>query len=185
MTDASVEPIQPQPTDFDRQIDRAMQVDQFLLRRSLRNIEKAAREGKPTDRQREKLTQDLNRSVTMRRRRAATKPSCDFDFDLPILEWRAEIAETIRRHQVVVICGETGSGKSTQLPKICLDIGRGVGGLIGHTQPRRVAARTIAARLAEELKSSIGEHVGFQIRFNDTTKPNTFIKLMTDGILLA
>ncbi|MDP6554438.1 MAG: ATP-dependent RNA helicase HrpA [Pirellulaceae bacterium] len=185
MTDASVEPSQPQPTDFDRQIDRAMQVDQFRLRRSLRNIEKAAREGKPTDRQREKLTQDLNRSVTMRRRRAATKPSCDFDFDLPILEWRAEIAETIRRHQVVVICGETGSGKSTQLPKICLDIGRGVGGLIGHTQPRRVAARTIAARLAEELKSSIGEHVGFQIRFNDTTKPNTFIKLMTDGILLA
>jgi ATP-dependent helicase HrpA len=185
MTDASGEPIQPQSSDFARQIDLAMQVDQFRLRRLLRNIDRASRQGKSTDRQREKLRKDLNRSVAVRERRAATKPRCDFNLDLPILERRAEISETIRQHQVVVICGETGSGKSTQLPKICLDIGRGIGGLIGHTQPRRVAARTIAARLAEELKSSIGEHVGFQIRFHDTTKPTTFIKLMTDGILLA
>lgn len=185
MTDASGEPNHPQPTDLGRQIDEAMQVDQFRLRRSLRNIEQAARRRQPTERQREKLARDLERSVTTRSRRAANRPVLDFHFDLPILARRDEIAEAIRHHQVVVICGETGSGKSTQLPKICLDIGRGVGGLIGHTQPRRVAARTIAARLAEELKSSIGEHVGFQIRFADTTQPQTFIKLMTDGILLA
>ncbi len=185
MTDASGKP-QPSPlADLARQVGHAMQVDQFRLRRSLRNMEQAARQGKPIDRQRAKLARDLERSVATRNRRASARPTLDFDLDLPILARRDEIAAAIRQHQVVVICGETGSGKSTQLPKICLDIGRGVAGLIGHTQPRRVAARTIAARLADELKSSIGEHVGFQIRFSDTTKPHTYIKLMTDGIMLA
>ena len=91
----------------------------------------------------------------------------------------------IAQHPVVIVCGETGSGKSTQLPKICLEIGRGVDGVIGHTQPRRLAARTIAARLAEELRSPLGQDVGFKIRFTDRTRPETYVKLMTDGILLA
>ncbi len=86
---------------------------------------------------------------------------------------------------MVIVAGETGSGKTTQLPKICLELGRGVLGTIGHTQPRRVAARTVAARLAEELAVPIGEQVGFQIRFGDQTSDRTLIKVMTDGILLA
>jgi ATP-dependent helicase HrpA len=105
--------------------------------------------------------------------------------ELPITAMRDEIAEAIRRHPVVVVCGETGSGKSTQLPKICLDLGRGLERMIGHTQPRRIAARSVAARLAEELGSTVGEAVGFKVRFTDATSQSTYVKLMTDGILLA
>lgn len=166
-------------------IDRAMQIDRYRLRRSLRWVQEAARDGKQFEQKLAQLTKDLERSLELRTQREAARPVCNFDLDLPILARREEIADAIREHQVVVVCGETGSGKSTQLPKICLELGRGITGLIGHTQPRRVAARTIAARLAEELNSSIGEHVGFQIRFTDTTNPQTFVKLMTDGIMLA
>jgi len=98
---------------------------------------------------------------------------------------REELAQAISQHQVVIICGETGSGKTTQIPKICLSLGRGVLGAIGHTQPRRVAARSVAARIAHELKSELGGLVGFKVRFNDKVSPDTVIKLMTDGILLA
>ncbi len=185
MTEVSGEPTEISFRDLARQIDQAMQVDRFRLRRQLQNIREAAKKGKPTDRHCRQLAARLETSVQRRRRREANRPALDFDLDLPILARRDEIAAAIRQHQVIVICGETGSGKSTQLPKICLDIGRGVAGLIGHTQPRRVAARTIAARLADELKSSVGEHVGFQIRFTDTTRPDSYIKLMTDGIMLA
>ena len=104
---------------------------------------------------------------------------------LPIATLRDELLATIRDHQVVVVAGETGSGKSTQLPKLCLELGRGVAGLIGHTQPRRVAARTIAERVAEELGTTIGEHVGYTVRFTDKVGPLTLVKVMTDGILLA
>ena len=108
-----------------------------------------------------------------------------FDDALPIAEKRAEIAKLIQDHQVVIVCGETGSGKTTQLPKICLELGRGVHGMIGCTQPRRIAARTLASRLAHELKQT-GQHtVGYKIRFNDKTTEDTFVKVMTDGILLA
>ena len=104
---------------------------------------------------------------------------------LPVSEKRAEIAAAIRQHQVVVVAGETGSGKTTQLPKICLELGYGENKLIGHTQPRRLAARSVASRIAEELNTPLGQGVGYQVRFNDTTSLNTRIKLMTDGILLA
>ena len=104
--------------------------------------------------------------------------------DLPITEHRSELLEIIRANQVVIVAGETGSGKSTQLPKLCLELGRGVEGLIGHTQPRRIAARSIAERVAEELKSSVGNLVGYQVRFTDQVGPDTLIKVMTDGILL-
>jgi ATP-dependent helicase HrpA len=105
--------------------------------------------------------------------------------DLPVVERRHEIARAIAEHQVIVLCGETGSGKTTQLPKICLDAGRGRLGMIGHTQPRRIAARTIALRLAQELQTPLGHAVGYKVRFSDRLSDQTAIKVMTDGILLA
>ena len=109
----------------------------------------------------------------------------EYPAELPVVAKRAELAEAIKKNQVVIVCGETGSGKTTQLPKICLSIGRGVEGMIGHTQPRRVAARSVASRIAHELKSELGGAVGYKIRFNDKVSGDTCIKLMTDGILLA
>jgi ATP-dependent helicase HrpA len=108
-----------------------------------------------------------------------------FPAELPVSQRRGEIAEAILAHQVVIVAGETGSGKTTQLPKICLDIGRGVAGTIGHTQPRRLAARTVADRIAEELGTSLGETVGYKVRFTDRSSDRTQVKVMTDGILLA
>ncbi|WP_126443960.1 ATP-dependent RNA helicase HrpA [Sulfuricystis multivorans] len=117
--------------------------------------------------------------------RRAARPAIGYDESLPVTARRAEIAQAIEKHPVVVICGETGSGKTTQLPKICLDIGRGLTGFIGHTQPRRIAARATASRIAQELKSELGKVVGYKVRFTDRSSPESFIKLMTDGILLA
>jgi ATP-dependent helicase HrpA len=117
------------------------------------------------------------------RRRAV--PARRYPEELPVCQRREEIARAIEANQVVVLCGETGSGKTTQLPKICLDVGRGVRGLIGHTQPRRIAATSVAARVAWELGTGLGEFVGFKIRFGDKTSERTVVKMMTDGILLA
>ena len=120
--------------------------------------------------------------------RAAALPVISFP-DLPVSARREEIAQAIREHQVVIISGETGSGKTTQIPKICLDLGRGIAGMIGHTQPRRIAARSVAERIASELGQKVGkqagEVVGYQVRFTDEVGPTTLVKLMTDGILLA
>ncbi|AWL06456.1 ATP-dependent RNA helicase HrpA [Massilia oculi] len=112
-------------------------------------------------------------------------PPITFPEDLPVSGRRAEIAKAILENQVVIVSGETGSGKTTQLPKICLELGRGGKGLIGHTQPRRIAASSTAKRIAQELGSPLGEHVGFKVRFNDTLQKGASVKLMTDGILLA
>ncbi|MDR1963915.1 MAG: ATP-dependent RNA helicase HrpA, partial [Planctomycetaceae bacterium] len=120
-----------------------------------------------------------------KRRHLAMLLNLQYDEELPIIQRREEIAGKIRENQVIVVCGETGSGKSTQLPKICLEIGRGVNGTIGHTQPRRIAARSIAARIAEELNSPLGQAVGYKVRFDEKISPDSLIKLMTDGILLA
>jgi len=117
--------------------------------------------------------------------RRARLPRPEFQADLPVNEKQEEIAALIRAHPVVIVCGETGSGKTTQLPKICLELGRGAAGLIGHTQPRRLAARAVAARLAQELHTQVGAGVGVKIRFQDRTSPDAWVKLMTDGILLA
>ena len=108
----------------------------------------------------------------------------EYDPRLPITAHRAEIIEALEKHSVVVVCGATGSGKSTQLPKICLEAGRGTKGIIGHTQPRRIAARALAGRIAEELGTPLGAGVGYQVRFTDRSGPQTRVKLMTDGILL-
>ncbi|MFG3004138.1 ATP-dependent RNA helicase HrpA [Streptomyces calvus] len=118
--------------------------------------------------------------------RRARVPSVTYPEQLPVSQKKDAIAEAIRDHQVVIVAGETGSGKTTQIPKICLELGRGVRGMIGHTQPRRIAARTVAERVAEELDTPLGEAVGWKVRFTDQVDPEgTFIKLMTDGILLA
>ncbi|HEX6917187.1 MAG TPA: DEAD/DEAH box helicase, partial [Phycicoccus sp.] len=103
---------------------------------------------------------------------------------LPVVERRADILAAIRDHQVVVIAGETGSGKTTQIPKMCLELGRGTAGQVGHTQPRRIAARSVAERIAEEMEVGLGELVGFQVRFDDRSSDATRVKVMTDGILL-
>jgi ATP-dependent helicase HrpA len=117
--------------------------------------------------------------------RRAALPAISYPETLPVSARRADIAAAIRDHQVVIVAGETGSGKTTQIPKICLELGRGVRGMIGHTQPRRLAARTVAARIAEELHTDIGAAVGWKVRFTDQVGDTTLIKLMTDGILLA
>jgi ATP-dependent helicase HrpA len=117
--------------------------------------------------------------------RRAAMPPISYPPELPVSQRKDEIAQLIRDHQVVIVAGETGSGKTTQIPKICLELGRGVNGQIGHTQPRRLAARTVAERIAEELGSPLGEAVGYQVRFTDVSADDTLIKLMTDGILLT
>ncbi|OSC63504.1 ATP-dependent RNA helicase HrpA [Streptomyces sp. 4F] len=118
--------------------------------------------------------------------RRARVPAVTYPEQLPVSQKKDEIAAAIRDHQVVIVAGETGSGKTTQIPKICVELGRGVRGMIGHTQPRRIAARTVAERVADELDTPLGEAVGWKVRFTDQVNPDaTFIKLMTDGILLA
>ena len=118
-------------------------------------------------------------------RRAARVPRIVYPPELPVSARRDDIAAVMRAHQTIIVCGETGSGKTTQLPKICLEHGRGIRGLIGHTQPRRIAARSVATRIAQELATKLGEIVGYKVRFSDQTRPDAYIKLMTDGILLA
>ena len=132
----------------------------------------------------EQLLAEVEEAERRVARRRDAVPTIRYPEALPVSERKDEILETIRDHQVVIVAGETGSGKSTQLPKICLELGRGVRGVIGHTQPRRLAARTVAERVAEELGGSIGDVVGYTVRFTDRAGDRTLIKLMTDGILL-
>lgn len=131
------------------------------------------------------IREDLIRAIEGYERRKSNVPSVSYPEDLPVSQRRQEIIEAIRENQVVIVCGETGSGKTTQLPKMCLELGLGIGAMIGHTQPRRIAARSVASRIAEELGVKQGEQVGSKIRFSDSTNENTYIKVMTDGILLA
>ena len=131
------------------------------------------------------LVGDVERAEQWVRDRRAGIPELRYPEQLPVSQRRGDIADAIRDHQVVVVAGETGSGKTTQLPKICLGLGRGVRGMIGHTQPRRLAARAVAERIAEELGSPLGEDVGYKVRFHDQVGERSYVKLMTDGILLA
>ena len=132
-----------------------------------------------------KVEEKYQKSHEIFLKRLAALPKPEFDNTLPVHEKLEEIKKAIAENQVTIICGETGSGKTTQLPKICLELGRGAAGLIGHTQPRRLAARSVAERIAEELKSEIGSAVGYKVRFTDHTSRDACVKLMTDGILLA
>ncbi len=180
MTDAT-----PSFEQLLKNLDQAMFADRHRLRRQLHDLRKKAGDA-PIDA--ERLAQWLERfqaSVAKVEARRQSVPVMRYDDSLPIAAKRDEIKAALDKHQVLVIAGETGSGKTTQLPKICLEIGRGVHGLIGHTQPRRLAARSVATRVAEEIGTPLGELVGYQVRFEDQSKDSSLIKLMTDGILLA
>ncbi|HEY6746036.1 MAG TPA: ATP-dependent RNA helicase HrpA, partial [Mycobacteriales bacterium] len=131
------------------------------------------------------LAAEIDKAAARVERRRAAVPAVSYPEELPISARREDILAAIRDHQVVVVAGETGSGKTTQLPKMCLELGRGVRGVIGHTQPRRIAARTVAERIAEELQVELGSAVGYQVRFTDRAGEDTAVKVMTDGILLA
>lgn len=131
------------------------------------------------------IESDIALALHKAQSRAATCPKITYPANLPVSQKKQDILQAIRDHQVVIVAGETGSGKTTQLPKICLELGRGVKGLIGHTQPRRLAARTVANRIADELETPLGGSVGYKVRFHDQVGENTLVKLMTDGILLA
>ena len=170
------------PQDPYSLLEHCLSADRPRLRRDLRRLPKRPRS---LDELPETLRLAIADSAAklIARREALPKP--DFPPELPVNQRKGEIAAAIRDHQVVIVCGETGSGKTTQLPKICLELGRGVAGLIGHTQPRRIAARATASRIAHELKSELGATVGYKIRFTDRIGPQSYIKLMTDGILLA
>ncbi|MFD9291020.1 ATP-dependent RNA helicase HrpA [Streptomyces sp. NPDC060030] len=153
-----------------------------------RRLEGARRIRKPEARQSvlDEISAEAGKAAERLAGRAARVPALSYPEQLPVSQKKDEILEAIRDHQVVIVAGETGSGKTTQIPKICMELGRGVRGMIGHTQPRRIAARTVAERVADELKTPLGEAVGWKVRFTDQVNPDaTFVKLMTDGILLA
>ncbi|MFM9835988.1 MAG: ATP-dependent RNA helicase HrpA [Methylophilaceae bacterium] len=162
-----------------------MLADRFLLYRRLQKARELANQLKPIDKALQEIAYKIRASSAKLQARKNALPKPDYPLDLPVSLRKDEIAQAILQHQVVIVCGETGSGKTTQLPKICLELGRGVAGLIGHTQPRRIAARSVASRIAQELKSPLGEVVGYKVRFNDKLSETSYVKLMTDGILLA
>ncbi|MFT5266989.1 MAG: ATP-dependent helicase HrpA, partial [Acidimicrobiales bacterium] len=171
-------------TALHKRLNSVSRLDQKRLGRRV----KGARKITQADRQAtviSELETRIDKAEKQLARRLAAIPVCTYPPELPITQRRQELLETIRDNQVVVIAGETGSGKSTQLPKICLDAGLGRKGMIGHTQPRRIAARSVGARIAEELDQQIGGAVGYSVRFDNKTNDKTSIKVMTDGILLA
>ncbi|UFH50881.1 ATP-dependent RNA helicase HrpA [Pseudomonas sp. KNUC1026] len=163
-----------------KNLDQAQNADRHRLRRQLHELRK-----NPDPQRLAQWLERFQASCALVEQRRASVPAIRYDDQLPIAARRDEIKKVLAEHQVVVIAGETGSGKTTQLPKICLELGRGQFGLIAHTQPRRIAARSVAARVAEELGSPLGQLVGYQVRFEDQTGPQSLVKLMTDGILLA
>lgn len=155
------------------------------LRRRLAGLERRARQGKPFDRGLARLERDLTAAEEEVVRRREQPLVLAWDPELPVVQRHEALQAAIRDHQVVVVCGATGSGKSTQLPKMCLELGRGTYGLIGHTQPRRIAARALAERLAEETGTEVGTTVGYKFRFTDQVSEESRVKLLTDGMLLA
>ena len=154
------------------------------FRRRISGLRRALSNGRPPNRALDALVRDLDRLAVGREARASV-PLAPTYGDLPIVEARPRILEALERHAVVILAGATGSGKTTQLPKMCLELGRGLAGMIAHTQPRRVAARSVAARIAGELGTPLGAGVGSAVRFDRATSPGTRIKVMTDGVLLA
>jgi ATP-dependent helicase HrpA len=162
-----------------------MLADRFGLKNRINHARDLAKQNKPIERNLAEIKQKIKLSQAKFSARLASLPKPEYPLELPVSARRDEIAEAIKNNQVVIVCGETGSGKTTQLPKICLELGRGVAGLIGHTQPRRIAARSVASRIAQELNSPLGEVVGYKVRFNDKITDGSYVKLMTDGILLA
>lgn len=161
-----------------------MSRDQGRLRRRLDGVRKI-KDAAARERAVREITGEVERAEERVRARLAAVPKITYPGELPITARRSDILEAIRDNQVVIVAGETGSGKTTQLPKMCLELGRGVRGTVGHTQPRRIAARTVAERIAEELSIPLGQAVGWKVRFTDVASDQTLVKVMTDGILLA
>jgi ATP-dependent helicase HrpA len=172
-------------SQLEAQLSTCMLADRFPLRRRLQQARSSMEQNKLADKILAELATKVRDSSARLAARKLGLPKPEFPDELPVSGKRDEIAAAIVKHQVVIVCGETGSGKTTQLPKICLELGRGASGLIGHTQPRRIAARSVATRIAQELKSPLGQAVGYKVRFNDKLSETSYIKLMTDGILLA
>ncbi|MEV5656819.1 ATP-dependent RNA helicase HrpA [Streptomyces sp. NPDC052291] len=175
-------------TSFADLQSRLAQVSLRDANRLGRRLEGARRIRKPEAQQAvlDEIAAQADKAAGRLEQRAGRVPAVTYPEQLPVSQKKDEILEAIRDHQVVIVAGETGSGKTTQIPKICMELGRGVRGMIGHTQPRRIAARTVAERIADELNTPLGEAVGWKVRFTDQVNPDaTFVKLMTDGILLA
>lgn len=170
---------------FSADISKCLLNDQVRLRGQLERLRRIRNDRRIFDLRSEELVKEIIASIDQVKRRRESIPPINFPENLPVSEKRAQIASIIRDHQVVILAGETGSGKTTQIPKICLELGYGAKGLIGHTQPRRLAAHAVAGRIADELEVELGKEVGFQVRFFDNTTPDSLVKLMTDGILLA
>ncbi len=169
-------------------LHKALRADRTAVQRELNRISRDARDNRLDEKVQKKLAgikKRLDRSIQKRLQREKNLPKLTYNKDLPITAKKEEIIDAIVKNRVVIISGETGSGKTTQIPKFCLEAGRGIEGLIGCTQPRRIAATSVARRIAEELESEVGEHVGYKIRFQDRTGKKPYIKLMTDGILLT
>ncbi|BAZ95156.1 ATP-dependent helicase HrpA [Thiohalobacter thiocyanaticus] len=170
---------------LEQRLARCLLRDRPALHKRLAGLRRRLRSNKPIDRGLSAVAAEISASEQRREQRRRSLPRPEYPLELPVVEHREAIAAALTEHQVVIVCGETGSGKTTQLPKICLELGRGVDGLIGHTQPRRIAARSLAARIAEELHTEVGAQVGFKVRFSDRVGADSLIKVMTDGILLA
>ncbi|MFI5833995.1 ATP-dependent RNA helicase HrpA [Micromonospora sp. NPDC051300] len=170
--------------DLHRRLAALMFRDQRRLQRRLDGVRKL-RDPQRRESALAEIATEITRAEARLAARRAAVPAVTYPAQLPVSERKDDIAAAIRDHQVVIVAGETGSGKTTQLPKICLELGRGVTGLIGHTQPRRLAARTVADRIAEELGTELGDVVGYKVRFADQVGDTSLVKLMTDGILLA
>lgn len=162
-------------------INECMFADRFRFTKKLKHIFS----GKASLKEQQNFQQQIATSIQLAQTRKTSKPVPTFAPQLPVNERQDDICKAIEENQVIILCGETGSGKTTQLPKLCLKLGRGTYGTIGHTQPRRIAARSVASRIAEELNTELGDSVGFKIRFADKIQAHSHIKVMTDGILLA
>ncbi|MGD9393035.1 MAG: ATP-dependent RNA helicase HrpA, partial [Chromatiales bacterium] len=169
----------------DSLIDDCLLADRHAFRKRLGGLKRRLKQKQPVDPGLEKLEKAIAESLQTVAVRRELAQEIDFPPDLPISGSLHQIRETIAANQVVILCGETGSGKSTQLPKICLSMGMGTHGRIGHTQPRRIAARSLMSRISTELETEPGTLVGYKVRFKDHVRPQTRVKLMTDGILLA
>lgn len=174
--------MQPSIAQLQNQLSEVLCKDQHRFSQALKRLRK---NDHSSTQSLEKLVEQIEASKLQVQQRHAHVPKLEYPTELPVVSAKDEIAQAIANHQVVIVAGETGSGKTTQLPKICLELGLGQRGFIGHTQPRRLAARSVCARLCDEMKVQQGEQVGYKIRFSDQVSDYTLVKLMTDGVLLA
>src|SRR3954469_7978028 len=184
MSSQSAAPAAPSVSDLAAQLSEISPADAARIGRRLDGVRKI-RDERRRDSTLHRIEADIASARLRLVERQAAAPVVRYPPELPVSQARDELMAAIRDHQVVIVAGETGSGKTTQLPKMCLELGRGIKGTIGHTQPRRIAARTVAERIADELDTEVGQAVGYTVRFTDEVGPATLVKLMTDGILLA